>query len=55
MAYSPLGSPTRPWAKPTDPVLIEDPKLEELAKKYNKSVAQIVLRYQVIYGYFIQF
>jgi len=49
VAYSPLGSPTRPWVKPTDPALIEDPKLKELAKKYNKSVAQIVLRYQVTY------
>lgn len=48
--YSPLGSPDRPWAKPTDPKLLDDPKLVELAKKYKKSSAQIVLRWLVQRG-----
>jgi len=52
-AYSPLGSPDRPWAKPTDPRLMDDPKLVSIAAKYGKSPAQIILRWNAQRGLII--
>jgi len=51
-AYSPLGSPARGnIMKDTDPsVLLEDPLLREISKKYKKTGAQILLRHLVQKG-----
>lgn len=50
-AYSPLGSPMRPWADPKElKYSFDEPEVKEISKKYGKTPAQIVLRYLVDIG-----
>jgi len=49
-AYSPLGSPQRPMAKPDDPVMMEHPIVLEIAKELSKSPAQVLIAFQLNRG-----
>ncbi|CAH1377013.1 unnamed protein product [Tenebrio molitor] len=49
-SYCPLGSPERPWQKPGDLYILNDPKIKEIANKYGKSSAQIMIKYNLQLG-----
>ncbi|NXP75700.1 AK1BA reductase, partial [Ramphastos sulfuratus] len=44
-AYCPLGRPDRD--KPDVPLLLDNPKVKEIAAKHNKTPAQVLLRFQI--------
>uniref|UniRef100_A0AAV2IUE5 alcohol dehydrogenase (NADP(+)) n=1 Tax=Knipowitschia caucasica TaxID=637954 RepID=A0AAV2IUE5_KNICA len=46
-AYSPLGSPNRPLAPKDEISLLDEPVVKAVAKKHNKTPAQILIRFHV--------
>ncbi|XP_066136958.1 aldo-keto reductase family 1 member C15-like isoform X1 [Saccopteryx bilineata] len=51
VAYSALGTQRDPkWVDKDSPVVLEDPTLNAIAKKHNRSAGQVALRYQVQRG-----
>lgn len=49
-AYSPLGSPGRLNGSNKEPILIEDPTVERLARKHKRPAANILIKYQAQRG-----
>jgi aldehyde reductase len=47
VAYAPLGAPDRSWLKSEDPVPLQHPSILELAAKYKKTPAQVILRWLI--------
>ena len=49
LCTSPLGCKDRLWKSEEDMSLLEHPKLIQVAENYDKTVAQLLLKWQVIY------
>ena len=43
-AYAPIGSPTRMFKQDSDPVVMEDPVIKEIAEKHSATPAQVSLK-----------
>ncbi|XP_046489171.1 aldo-keto reductase family 1 member B1-like isoform X1 [Neodiprion pinetum] len=52
-AFRPLGRPDSTVIKKGEPTLLEDNRIIRLSKKYNKTPAQVLLRYQIDRGHVV--
>ncbi|XP_046558416.1 aldo-keto reductase family 1 member B1-like [Haliotis rubra] len=50
-AYAPFGAPGQNYVPKDAPKTLEDPTIVEIGTKYNKSSAQVILRYGIQRGY----
>lgn len=49
-AYSPLGSPDRPWAPKGEKTLMDDPVVQVIAKKHGVTCAQVIYVHISMHG-----
>ncbi len=49
VGYSPFGSPDLPWGEKL-PHLLAEPALAQVARKHGRSVAQVILTWQMARG-----
>ncbi|XP_026811235.1 uncharacterized protein LOC113552576 [Rhopalosiphum maidis] len=48
--YAPLGSAKRSWAGPEEDAILDEPIVKQLADKYKKTNAQILIKFQIQRG-----
>jgi len=42
-----LGSPKRSWAGPEEDAILDEPIVKQIAEKYKKTIAQVLIKFQV--------